>query len=74
MNTILRRFFIGFLFTGIIIVIVNLWPTYDDTDAPNSHSGLTIYIDNKTQLQYLGALGGLTPRIASDGHHMKVGE
>lgn len=45
----------------------------DDTDPPNGRSGLSLYTDNKTGLQYIGTMfGSLTPRLDSDGKQMKA--
>lgn len=48
----------------------------DSTDAVTGmSSGLTIYVDHKTGIQYLGTmLGGLTPRLDIDGLPMTEGE
>lgn len=56
----------------IAVVLVNLLkrPWHDDSDAPGKHSGLLIYTDHKTGVQYLSGnpFGiGLTPRLGKDG-------
>jgi len=40
---------------------------HDDTDPPDSHSGLTLYTDNLTGCQYLSVHGALTPRRDRQG-------
>jgi hypothetical protein len=48
---------------------------YDSTDdaANRRRSGLAIYVDHATGLQYLGTPGGgLTPRLGLDGSHMRI--
>lgn len=73
------KFFLKILW-GITLIIFGAYliihgSYHDDTDAPGRHSGLIIYTDNKTQLQYIGSFfGGPTPRLAVDGHHLKAGE
>lgn len=43
----------------------------DDTDPPDGVSGLVIYTDFATGVQYVGgALGGLTPRLDARGQVM----
>lgn len=45
----------------------------DDTDPSWGRSGLTIYTDNKTGVQYVGtALGGLSVRVDLDGKPMSI--
>jgi hypothetical protein len=40
----------------------------DDTDGPNGRSGMILYTDHKTRVQYVGTLfGGITPRLDKDG-------
>lgn len=48
----------------------------DDTDPSFwNRSGLTVYTDNKTKLQYLSTgSGGITPRLDKFGKHMKKGD
>jgi len=44
----------------------------DNTDAEEKRSGLTLYTDYKTGLQYIGnPMGGITPRLTVDGKHMR---
>jgi len=48
---------------------------YDSTDSAPERSGLILYTDSKTNLQYLSSdTGGLTPRLNPKGHHMKGGD
>lgn len=45
---------------------------YDSTDGPSGRSGLVIFTDCKTGLEYLSAgQGGLTPRLSVDGSQMR---
>lgn len=47
----------------------------DDTDPPKrwSVSGLFVYTDHRTGLQYLSSgMGGLTPQLDEHGNHIKV--
>ena len=55
-----------------LLVKSQSWYTqdYDTTDnhKNNIRSGLTIYVDYETGVQYVGTpSGGITPRIAEDG-------
>jgi len=55
----------------IVTTLLNFLPIErDDSDGswPN-RSGLSVYTDQLTGCQYLGANGGLTPRISSTGIH-----
>jgi hypothetical protein len=60
----------------IVILILLRRITRDDTDQPGwfgSVSGMALYTDHKTGLQYLGnPLGGITPRLDAEGRHMKA--
>lgn len=70
-NTTLAVLFALILFVGLSRPN-GLGP--DDTDGKN-RSGLMLYVDNKTGVQYVGtALGGLTVRLDENGKPMKVGE
>lgn len=72
------------VFTEILVVIVLLLSMFpkgfssafdtDDTDSPDSRSGLRVYTDAKTGVQYLqaGPLGALTPRIDANGRVVTV--
>lgn len=45
----------------------------DDTDPPGGRSGLALYTDYGTGVQYVGSpRGGLTPRLDADGHPIIV--
>ena len=48
----------------------------DDTDdlMTKKRSGLRLYTDHKTGLQYVGGgfFGGITPRLDEDGNHMRL--
>lgn len=64
----------------VLIVTVALWLFYgltgigmDSTDASTwRRSGMTLYIDSATGVEYLGAGGALTPRLNRDGSVMGV--
>lgn len=61
--------------TGIIIVAWLSTPapfSRDDTDQPGGkRSGLTLYVDHGTGVEYVGTLmGGLTPRLDASGNIM----
>lgn len=68
----------------IAIVYWAIWAQvfddWDDTDQPKGTkkrkaSGLTIYYDYGTGLQYLCTpFGGITPRLDADGNHMRIPE
>jgi len=61
-------------FLILLILLRRLWR--DDTDQRGwckKVSGLMLYTDYGTGLQYLGnPLGGITPRMDADGKHMRV--
>lgn len=65
---------LGWIF--LIICFLNLFfNPMDDTDKSYTHrSGLSLYTDNKTGLQYLGAgfFGSLTPRLDENGKQMRI--
>ena len=47
----------------------------DDTDASFfKRSGMYLYTDHKTKLQYLGNGSSLTPRLDTDGKQMRSKE
>jgi len=46
----------------------------DSTDPVGGVSGMSIFVDHKTGLQYLGRYGGLTPRLNKDGSHMSISD
>ena len=52
---------------ALVIYFIALRP-YDDTDPPGERSGLAVYTDHRTGVQYLSTgRGGLTPRLNADG-------
>lgn len=68
----------------ILFILVLLWtipPKHpggrDDTDEVSKRgrrSGMILYTDYLTGLQYLGnPLGGITPRLDAEGNHMRAG-
>ena len=66
----------------ILIVYIVMWGLfawlnpYDDTDdiKNKKRSGLTLYTDYKTGVQYIGRWGSLCPRIDKDGNIMTIEE
>lgn len=47
----------------------------DDTDAPGARSGLMVYTDHATGVQYVGTQGGgLTVRVDAEGRPMVAGD
>lgn len=64
---------IGVVAFGVLVLSLLAKVFYDtpkdDTDPVDGRSGLSIYTDHSTGCQYLsvGAGGGLTPRLNSDG-------
>lgn len=47
----------------------------DDSDPPDGRSGVAVVTDHKTGLQYLRSPGGgITPRLTSDGEHMRASQ
>ena len=66
--------FLGVLWAMLVFALINGYIIQDDTDG-KSRSGLVVYTDHKTGIQYLGApLGGLTVRVDENGKPMKGGE
>lgn len=62
-----------FILSVVVVAVAVLSQTayfnpYDDSDPPGGRSGLRIYTDHKTGLQYLGCV---TPRLTADGAHMR---
>lgn len=55
----------------LAVLIMMHWasaPNHDTTDAPDIHSGLRVYTDHATGVQYVSTmLGGVTPRIDRNG-------
>ena len=65
----------GLLITLAIIgiIMVGCTAVHDDTDPPFGHSGMDVYTDHLTGVQYLGTgFGGLTPRLNADGSIHRV--
>lgn len=61
-----------FLLCAVILIPI-IWKT-DDTDISRfKRSGLSVYTDNKTGLQYLshGMFGSLTPRLDESGKQIR---
>ena len=51
-----------------IMAALNLFTDTDNSDVNRSNrSGMSIYTDNLTGVQYLGKSGTLTPRLNADG-------
>jgi len=70
------RWFLMVVF--LLIVHVVLWEYKRPLDATDKgrwsgRSGLVLYTDHGTGLQYLkgGLCGGITPRVDAEGNHMK---
>lgn len=63
-----------FVFIGIAMIQSGWEGEYDSTDNGTDRSGLRIYVDNKTGIQYLGTVTGLTVRLKEDGTPMLVTE
>lgn len=62
----LKIFFWSFIFA----LVAQLFMPLDDSDKSRfNRSGLTIYEDHRTGVQYVkgGFFGGITPRLDSDG-------
>ncbi|MEM1191737.1 MAG: DUF6440 family protein [Pseudomonadota bacterium] len=62
---------------SVLVLLGILWISgtfeYDSTDNGKERSGLKIFVDHKTGVQYLGtARGGLTPRVDRDGRILTV--
>lgn len=64
---------ISIMFAVYMIAGINTGLKRDTTDDPTGQrSGLTVYTDHETKLQYLSTvMGGLTPRIDKHGRHMQ---
>ena len=66
---------LGGLIIAIVLIVFLLsnWRR-DDSDGAK-RSGLIVYTDNKTGVQYLGKVfGALTPRLDKDGRVVTVAE
>ena len=63
-----------FWFAVFIIVLSTMYINHDDTDKHAfKRSGMYLYTDYKTGLQYLGdKRGGITPRLDLQGKHMRI--
>lgn len=71
----------AYFFIGIILVTIITGFKTDDTDKSFwERSGMTLYIDHKTGLQYLSSPAGLfrspalIPRLDENGKHMKASD
>ena len=68
--------FIVWLFGMVLISVVDNKMTYDNTDnlAMEKRSGLKLYTDYGTGLQYIkgGLFGGMIPRLDKDGKHINI--
>ena len=59
--------------TIVLLLMICSGLKRDDTDSPDKRSGMRLYTDHKTGLQYLGGMfGGITPRLNEDGTHMRI--
>ena len=68
----IRDFFIVVTCLFICSVLMSQGCDKDDTDTQDKRSGLVLYTDHKTGLQYLGnPMGGITPRLDANGKHMR---
>jgi Family of unknown function (DUF6440) len=64
---------LGVFVGGMVLLSVLHWnvPRWDKTDAPGAHSGIAVYTDHETGVQYVTTgFGGLTPRIDANGKPM----
>jgi hypothetical protein len=51
----------------LLVTMVQNWKK-DATDSPTERSGLILYTDHGTWVQYVGTpFGGVTPRLDKDG-------
>lgn len=61
----------------VLLILLTAWivkSSRDDTDGKD-RSGLILYTDHKTGVQYVGTLlGGITPRLNPDGSIHTVDE
>lgn len=67
---------LGWMIVCLLVGKAILGVPRDDTDSPNKRSGMGLYTDHKTGLQYLraGWFGGLTPRLDANGKHMRASD
>jgi len=67
-----------FILFILILMTLQKYSNYDDTDdkEKKERSGLVLYTDHKTGLQYIrgGLFGGILPRLNIDGTHMRKGD
>lgn len=67
------NFLAGMCFMLILVVFIARCLPTDDSDRDADHrSGLNVYTDYKTGLQYLGKCGVLMPRLDADGKQVKI--
>jgi len=66
-NGIMNRYAYCCILAIIIVAFVNFFAPKDDTDPIDGRSGLSIYTDNLTGVQYVGNSNGLTVRVARNG-------
>jgi hypothetical protein len=67
------EFILGGLFALLLMYALQGGAAKDDTDPPSGRSGMRLYTDHKTGLQYLGnPMGGITPRLDATGKQMKA--
>lgn len=60
-----------------IVIAIAIWKRADRDDSDpvgGRRSGLTVYTDHRTGLQYLqgGWFGGITPRLDKNGNHIGI--
>lgn len=56
------------LFLIITLTVGSYFAPKDDTDPKDGRSGLTVYTDNLTGVQYVGAERGLAVRVDTNGN------
>ncbi len=64
------------IFMCLLVILLILTPASprDDTDPPEGHSGMKLYVDHRTGCHYLGnPWGGITPRLDAKGKHVCEG-
>lgn len=58
-------------FWAVFSLLAGILIPRDDSDSPESRSGLTLRTDHKTGCQYLESkFSGLTPRVDGNGAHV----
>lgn len=60
----------AFLLIVGLVAVLSWFVPRDDTDGPERRSGMSLYTDAGTGCQYVGASGGLTPRLDAEGKPM----